>query len=138
MSNQETLKTGDILQAEPNWLGDIFVTSPLTAADIGVRLARLRKDKGITQGELAEALSLSQPMISDYERGELRLHGELIVEIVKILKVSTDELLGTKTVAKETPSKNRRLSRRLQAIDQLPQRDQQALMRTIDAFISKS
>jgi hypothetical protein len=34
--------------------------------------------------------------------------------------------------------KNRRLSRRLQAIDALPKRDQEALLRTIDAFISKS
>jgi transcriptional regulator with XRE-family HTH domain len=138
MSNPEVLKTGDILKAEHNWFREIFMTSPLTAADIGARLSQLRKDKGLTQGELAEALSLSQPMISDYERGELRLHGELIVQIVKILNVSTDELLGAKTSTKKTPSKNRRLSRQLQAIDQLPQRDQQALMRTIDAFISKS
>jgi hypothetical protein len=34
--------------------------------------------------------------------------------------------------------KNRRLSRRLQAIDALPKRDQEALLRTIDAFISKT
>jgi hypothetical protein len=34
--------------------------------------------------------------------------------------------------------RNRRLSRRLQAIDALPKRDQEALLRTIDAFISKT
>jgi hypothetical protein len=53
--------------------------------------------------------------------------------------VSADELLGLK---REPPSragvKNRRLSRRLQAIDALPKRDQEALLRTIDAFISKT
>ena len=34
--------------------------------------------------------------------------------------------------------KNRRLARRLQEIEKLPKRDQQALLRTIEAFISKA
>jgi hypothetical protein len=34
--------------------------------------------------------------------------------------------------------KNRRLYRRVQAIDQLPRRDQDALIRTIDAFLAKA
>lgn len=138
MSNKVEQKTHDILQDHSIWFGGSLVASEVTAADIGAHLALLRKDKGITQGELAKALDLSQPMISDYERGELRLHGELIVEIAKILGVTADELLGIKINTKQTPMKNRRLSRQLQAIDQLPQRDQQALLRTIDAFISKT
>jgi hypothetical protein len=36
------------------------------------------------------------------------------------------------------PIKNRRLYRRVQAIDQLPRRDQDALIRTIDAFLPKA
>ncbi len=110
----------------------------MTAVQIGARLAELRKEKGITQGELAERLDVSQPMISDYERGELRLHGELIVELAKILGVSADELLGIKIGRKNGSIKNRRLARRLQSIDQLPKRDQEALLRTIDAFVSKT
>jgi hypothetical protein len=34
--------------------------------------------------------------------------------------------------------KNRRLYRRMQQIEQLPRRDQDALLRTIEAFISKT
>ncbi len=115
------------------------MTTEVTAVEIGQRLAQLRKEKGITQGELADILGLSQPMVSDYERGELRLHGELIVEITTLLGISADQLLGIKaTSQKNGEFKNRRLSRRLQAIDQLPKRDQDALFRTIDAFISKT
>ncbi len=139
MSNTVTQKTGDTIQADILLLGEFFVVNQISVVDIGSRLAQLRKEKGITQGELAEILGLSQPMVSDYERGELRLHGELIIEIAKILGTSADELLGIKTDNKKNgASKNRRLSRRLQAIDQLPKRDQDALFRTIDAFISKS
>jgi transcriptional regulator with XRE-family HTH domain len=134
------MKTTPILQATLSWLGDSTVASRDTAAEIGARLAQLRKDKGITQIELAERLGLSQPMISDYERGELRLHGELIMQIAAILDVTADEILGLHTEKKasgKTP-KNRRLQRRLEQIDKLAKRDQDALLRTIDAFISKS
>ena len=110
-----------------------------TAVSIGMQLAQLRKEKGITQGEMAKLLNVSQPMVSDYERGELRLHGELILQITDILKVSANDILGVKET-KETSDapQNRRLARRLQAIDTLPKRDQDALMRTIDAFLSKA
>jgi len=36
------------------------------------------------------------------------------------------------------PIKNRRLYRQLQNIEKLPKRDQQALLRTIDAFLAKA
>src|SRR5688572_25605444 len=63
---------------------------------IGGRLSRLRRERGITQVELAEILGVAQPMVSGYERGSLRLHGELIVELTKILDVTADQLLGLK------------------------------------------
>lgn len=108
------------------------------AETIGERLARMRKERGITQQEMAELLSTSQPIVSDYERGELRLHGELIVKIAGILGVSGDELLGLERASRSGGVSNRRLARRIQQIDQLPKRDQEALLRTIDAFLSKS
>jgi transcriptional regulator with XRE-family HTH domain len=108
------------------------------AETIGERLARMRKERGITQQEMAELLSTSQPIVSDYERGELRLHGELIVKIAGILGVSGDELLGLERVSRSSAVTNRRLARRIQQIDQLPKRDQEALLRTIDAFLSRS
>lgn len=56
-----------------------------------------------------------------------------------MLGVSADEILGINpTKATKGAVKNRRLSHRLQAIDQLPKRDQDALFRTIDAFISRA
>ncbi len=140
MSTPDQLKTGDILQAITNWLGEQSVAEhDKLAVDIGTRLAKLRKEKGITQVELSERLGVSQPMASDYERGKLRLHGELIIQLCEILGVSADEILGVSGSKKsKSVVNNRRLSTRLQAIDQLPKRDQDALFRTIDAFISKA
>ena len=104
---------------------------------IGERLARLRRERGITQVELAEILGVAQPMVSGYERGTLRLHGELIVELTKILDVTADQLLGLKETKNGT-TQNRRLMRKLQQLALLPRRDQQALMRTIEAFLGKT
>ena len=139
MSIQAQLKTGDTIQAASFLLGVLSVADKNTAAVIGARLAQLRKEKGITQGELAKLLAISQPMVSDYERGELRLHGELILRLTQILGVSADELLGREEAPKRKGSiKNRRLLRQVQALDKLSKRDQQALLRTIEAFLGKA
>jgi transcriptional regulator with XRE-family HTH domain len=104
---------------------------------IAQRLGRLRREKGITQVEMAELLGISQPIVSDYERGELRLHGELIIRLTEILDCSADELLGLQERKATTGSGNRRMLRRLQQFELLSKRDQEALLRIFDAFLSK-
>ncbi len=105
---------------------------------IGEQLARLRKERGITQIEMAELLGVSQGNVSDYERGALRLHGELLVRLARILRVSADEILGLEKSSPPTASRDRRLRRRLQDIDKLSRRDREALLRTLDAFLAKT
>lgn len=104
--------------------GDFTVT-------IGHQLARLRKARGISQEELAEQLSISQTNVSAYERGALRLHGDLIVKLTRILKVSADELLGLAQPPRVPVIRDRRFLRRLELIDRLPKRDKDALLRML-------
>jgi len=106
-----------------------------TAAEIGRRVADLRKHHGITQAQMAEKLGLAQSVVSDYERGELRLHGELILQLCDILKATPNEILGIDDV--DAP-KHRQLYKRVEAISELPKRDQEALLRTIDVFLHKA
>jgi len=114
-------------------------TSQDLSDSIGARIAALRKERGLTQKELAERLTITQPVVSDYEHDVIRIPADVVLAIAKVLDVSTDELLGLKREPRNSAGvKNRRLSRRLQAIDALPKRDQEALLRTIDAFISKT
>jgi transcriptional regulator with XRE-family HTH domain len=100
---------------------------------LGQRISRLRKERGYSQTELAEKIGIIQVLVSDYERDKLRHHPDMVIRFAKALDVSADELLGL-----EKPKhangflKNRRLLRRLQQIDHLPKRDQQALLRMID------
>jgi transcriptional regulator with XRE-family HTH domain len=106
---------------------------------LGERLGRLRKQKGFTQVELAQKMGIIQSLVSDYERDKLRPHPEMIARFAVALDVSADEILGLARPAKTNgTTKNRRLLRRLQQIDKLPKRDQDALIRTIDAFLAKT
>lgn len=106
---------------------------------IGERLAQLRKDRGITQKEMAKKLAVTQSMVSDYENGVFRLHGDLIIKIAKILEVSADELLGlNKTQGNKNIIQNKRIYKKLCDIDKLSKRDQEALLRTINAFLASA
>ncbi|CAN5341530.1 hypothetical protein BH09MYX1_BH09MYX1_62210 [soil metagenome] len=118
-----------------------LITKPLSpdGESFGPRLARLRKDRGFTQVELAEKSGLIQALISDYERDRLRPHADIIVRFALALGVSADELLGLRgEQAKKGVVKSRRFLRRLELVDTLPKRDQDALLRTIDAFLTRS
>lgn len=104
----------------------------------GQHLARIRRERGMTQVELAAQLGVPQPLISQYERGVLRLHGDLLVRLSKILDVSADELLGLEKKAAPKHAYDRRFLRRLNRIEDLSKRDKQALLRTIDAFLGRA
>jgi transcriptional regulator with XRE-family HTH domain len=112
---------------------------PLGTESFGRRFARLRKQKGFTQVELAEKIGIIQALISDYEHDKIRPHAEMVARFALALDVSADELLGIERSAhQDVMTKNRRLLRRIRQIDSLPKRDQEALLRTIDAFLAKA
>lgn len=55
-------------------------------------LKKIREEKGLTQGELAEMVGISQPMIAQYEMG-IKLPNIVIgKEIAKKLMCSLDRL----------------------------------------------
>lgn len=60
----------------------------------GKRLAFLRKQKGLTQYELAEELDFSRGQISNYEQGSREPDFETLQKIAHFFHVSTDYLLG--------------------------------------------
>ncbi len=115
-------------------------TNGTTATERGMqklaaRIVELRKERGITQVELAKTLGVTQSMVSRIERAELRLNGEVIVKLAKLYKVSTDELLGVKPISEPAPTVSRRWLKRLTKIEQLPKRDQDGLIQTIDRYL---
>ncbi|MBP9825310.1 MAG: helix-turn-helix transcriptional regulator [Thermoanaerobaculia bacterium] len=105
----------------------------------GRHLQQLRKRRGLSQVELALRLGIHQSLISQYERGYLRLHGGLIVRLAAALDVTPDALLSAQELesSRPAPTTDRRFLRRLQKIDRLSAHDKKLLLGTIDAFLAK-
>ncbi len=102
---------------------------------IGERFARLRKEKGYTQVELAKKIGITQVLISSYERNRLRPNYEMIISFAQALGVTADELLGLKVPAGTGKKPSLKILRRLNKIDSLPPSQQRALLQTIDNFL---
>lgn len=62
------------------------------------RLKSLRKSKHLTQKQLAAMLGVQNSIISFYETGERAPSLEMIIKTAEVFHVSTDFLLGVKSV----------------------------------------
>jgi transcriptional regulator with XRE-family HTH domain len=105
----------------------------------GKRLMELRVQRGLTQVQLAELIESSQRCISRYETVAELPPAQVIVELAKALKVTTDELFGLKPPKavpqpKQDPE-TKRLWRRFQQLLTLPERDQRAVIRLINSLV---
>ena len=69
----------------------------------GERLAALRKEKGLTQAQLAEILNVSNKTISRWETAEGYPEITLLVPLAKALGVTVDELLAEEGDEKANP-----------------------------------
>lgn len=63
---------------------------------IGERIKELRREKGIKQSELAEALHISPSTIGMYEQNRRGIDSKTLISIAMYFQVSTDYLLGKK------------------------------------------
>jgi transcriptional regulator with XRE-family HTH domain len=99
----------------------------------GQRLARLRKERGFTQVQLAEQVGIIQSLVSDYETDRLKLS---VVRFAMALDVSTDDLLhpeAKKKKAAKGPSL--KIVRRMEEIEKLPPREQTLVLSALDSIL---
>ncbi len=101
----------------------------------GQRLARLRKEKGYTQIELAKKMGLVQSLITDYERDKLRPYHEMIIRFALTLDVATDELLGLKRTKNNGNKPSLKILRRMKKIEALPLSQQKFILKAIDSHL---
>lgn len=76
---------------------------------VGARIAEARRAKGLTQGQLAQAIGASSNMaVSRWERGEIRPSATHAVALARALGTTVEELLAEEphppTVAPTAPA----------------------------------
>ena len=62
--------------------------------EFGVRLKALRKERRLTQKQLASMIGVQHSVISFYEVGDRIPSVEIIIKLAAVLHVSSDYLLG--------------------------------------------
>lgn len=60
---------------------------------VGAQIAELRKNKGLTQSELGERVSVSFQAVSKWERGEALPDTAILPELAKVLETTIDFIL---------------------------------------------
>ena len=73
----------------------------MNTQDFGKFVAELRKEKGMTQMQLAEKLNVTDKAVSRWETGKNFPDIEIFEDLSKILEVSVSELLEGKRIEKE-------------------------------------
>lgn len=66
--------------------------------EIGKRILNLRKDRNMTQVDLADQLGISYQAVSSWERGNSMPDIAKIPELAELFQVSIDELIGSSKV----------------------------------------
>ena len=71
---------------------------------LGEKIARLRTDRGMSQGALAEALEVSRQSVSKWETDGSVPELDKLVNLAKLFDVTLDELvMGEETPRRDTP-----------------------------------
>ena len=99
----------------------------------GKKMAELRKERNMSQSNLAKLLSTSISVIGRYERGEMIPSIKAAKKISKLLDTTVGYLLGETDQVNLLKDKN--MLTRLNDVTQFPEKDQEHIFYTLDAMI---
>ena len=102
--------------------------------ELGVRIKALRKERKLTQKELAQKLNITFGQLNKYESGLSAPPPDMIVTLASSLSVSADYLLTGRT-RDGAPLGNVRLIDRLKIAEKFPSDDQETVVKFLDAMI---
>lgn len=74
---------------------------------IGKFISTCRKEKGLTQTQLAEKLNITNRAVSKWETGKSVPDAAIMLDLCEILDVSVNELLSGERIAMENYQKKR-------------------------------
>ena len=128
-----------VTRIKPTMAASISSEEQVFMTELGNRISALRKDAGLTQVQMAEALSVSQQAVQSWEAGRRRIQIPILPAVAKLLSVSLEGLLGEE--AENAPRKRgpaSRLEQQIQMIGQLPKSKQKLVSQMLDAVIAQA
>jgi len=105
---------------------------------LGQRMLELRKAQGLTQGQLAELLGISQQLVAFYEKGQRRVPIDLLPEVARLLGTSVEELLGLTAAATPKRGPTPKLQQQLERLSRLPRAKQRFVSEMLEAVLQQA
>jgi len=99
----------------------------------GKRLRDCRKEKGLSQNEIAKILSTNHSVIGKYERDDVKPSIDVAKKLADLLNTTVAYLVG-ETQDNEL-LKDIDMLKRLKDINDLPEQDKQAILYNLDALL---
>jgi len=99
--------------------------------NIGSKISALRKEKGWSQGELAQKIDASREIIGKYERNENLPSIEMVAKMAKAFGVTVDFLIGEG----ENASYDKETVERISDIQKMDANTKNILFNVIDTYI---
>jgi len=106
--------------------------------ELGERIAQLRKEQGLTQQQLADAIGTTQQQVASYEVARLRVPVSMLPRLARALGVSLEVLVGEdqRPAAKRGPTP--KLQQQLERLSALPKPKQRAVMEVLEAMLAQA
>jgi len=111
---------------------------PMNMAELAERLKELRERRKLSQVRLADLIGVSPRVYNRWENGDATPHWSSIVKIADFLGVSLDELAGRTEINDSIVIHNHKLHELYKKVDQLPDKDQEALIILLDSLMARA
>ncbi len=106
---------------------------------LGARIAQVRKERGLTQVQLAETLGISQQQMASFEVGRRKLPISALAPLARALTVTLEELV--EQVAEKPKGKRGpvpKLQQQLDTISALPKLQQRFVMQVLETVLAQA
>lgn len=120
-------------------MNSIFVKSvyksiiTIRMSTFGKRLRDCRKEKGLSQNEVAKLLKTNHSVIGKYERDDVNPSIDAVKRLAELLDTTVAYLVGEADT--NELFKNSDMLRRLKDISELPEQDKEAILYNLDALL---
>ena len=106
--------------------------------ELGTRIAQLRKEAGLSQQAVADALEIPQQTYANYEVARARPAVSMLPTLAQLFGVSVDELLGLHKNGAGKRGPTPLLQKQIERLNRLPKAQQKIVMQMLDGVLSQT
>ncbi len=105
---------------------------------IGERLRAIRRERGMTQAELADLLGTHFTSVSQMERGLRGITVQQLIKLSTALGVTPNDVLLSGPPPNPVSRRKSRVLKRLQRLEELSDAEQKAILEILDGLLRRS